>query len=119
MTRFALVLVAALAVGGLTLARLYAYALAMGVLAGAFLLLRGMAGGGSLGNARHLGQGKADVSTRVGICLAAMGIAASAVGNDHYPTPFRAFYGVCLVLAALIALVLAGSAASETKNDKP
>lgn len=113
MARFALVLLAALAVGGLTLAHLYALALTVGIVAGAALFLVGMAAGGSLGNARHLGQGKADVSTRLGICLAAMGIAAAAVGNDHYPPPFRVFYGVVLAVAGLIALVLA---AREVKN---
>lgn len=111
MARFALVLLAVLAVGGLTLARWYGAALAVGVVAGAFLLLRGMADGGSLGNVRRVGQGRADVGTRVGVCLAAMGIASAAVGNDHYPAPFRVFYGVCLVLAALTAVVLAARAA--------
>ena len=118
MARFALVLLAALAIGGLTLAHWYWLALTLGVLAGAVLFLQGMAAGGSLGNARHLGQGKADVSTRLGICLAAMGIASAAAGNDHYPPPFRIFYGICLVLAALLALVLAARAITKNKEDR-
>lgn len=117
MGRLVLVLLTALGVGGLTLAHLFPYALTLGIVAGAFLFLTGMASGGSLGNARHIGQTRADVSTRLGICLAAMGIASAAVGNDHYPPPFRIFYGVCLVLAALLALVLAARAAVKSKDD--
>ncbi|MDQ2688521.1 MAG: hypothetical protein M3Y28_11720 [Armatimonadota bacterium] len=113
MARFALVLLAALAISGLTLAHWYWLALTVGVVAGAIFFLQGMAADGSVGNARHLGQGKADVSTRLGICLAAMGIASAAVGNDHYPMSFRVFYGVCLVGAALLALFLAARTISK------
>lgn len=119
MTRFVLSLVIVAAVGVLTLTHQYGWALLVGVLAGAGLFLVGMAVGGTLGNARQFGQKPADVSTRVGVCLAAMGIAASAVGNEHYPPAFHVFFGILMGLAALIALVLSGRAARVERNTQP
>ncbi len=107
MTRFAVVLATTLAVAGLTLARLPALALTLGIAVGLFLLLRGMAAGGSLGNARQFGKKPADVNARIGICLAATGIASSAIGNEHFPLPFHVFYAVCLGLASVGAVFLA------------
>jgi len=107
MTRFAIVLATILAVGGLSLARLPALALTVGIAVGLALLLRGMAAGGSLGNARQFGKKPADVNARIGICLAATGIASSAIRNGHFPLPFHVFYAVCLALAALGAVFLA------------
>ena len=107
MTRFAIVLVTILAIGGLTLGRLPAVALTLGIAVGLVLLLRGMAAGGSLGNARHFEKKPADVNARIGICLAATGIASSAIGNGHFPLPFHVFYAVCLALAAVGAVFLA------------
>lgn len=111
-----LVLVAVLALLGLTAMRFHAVALVVGIVVGAGFFLRGMASGGSLGNARQFGQGKADVGTRIGICLAAGGIASASLGKDPpFPISFRVFYGVCLLIACAAALVLA----AKTRNDTP
>jgi len=106
-SRLVLVLVVVAAVAGLTLAHLNALALTVGLLAGLAFFLRGLAAGGGLGNARGFGQGPADVNARIGICLAAAGIASASVGTEHFPTPFRVFYGLCLGLACVIAAFLA------------
>ena len=107
MIRFAAVLATLLAVAGLTLAHQFALALTLGIAVGLFLLLRGMAAGGNLGNARQFEKKPADVNARIGICLAATGIASSALGNGHFPLPFHVFYGICLGLASLGAVFLA------------
>ena len=117
MIRLLLVLGAALAVGGLTLAHLHAAALIVGTVAGAYFFLRGMAAGGGLGNARRVGQGPADVSTRIGVALAAAGIAAASLGHDPpFPLPFRVFYGVCLAVGCLGAV---GLAVKAMRDEKP
>jgi len=112
MTRFAIVLVtiltvAGLTVAGLTTAYLTLIALILGMVVGLFYLLRGMAAGGSLGNARQYGQKPADVNARIGICLAAAGIASRALNSPQFPFPFHVFYAVCLGLASLGAVFLA------------
>ena len=107
MIRFWTVSATVLAVAGLTLARLPALALTLGIAVGLVLMLRGMAAGGSLGNARRFENKPADVSARIGICLAAAGIASAALGNARFPVPFHIFYTVCLVLASLGAVFLA------------
>ena len=105
--QFWIVLAAVLAVLGLTLARLNAAALTVGVASGAWWLLRGIATGGGMGNARQFGRGPADNSTRIGVCLAAAGIASAALAREIFPLPFRIFYGVCLGLACVGAVLLA------------
>lgn len=105
--QFWLVLLAVLAVLGLTLARLNAAALTVGMVSGAWWLLRGMALGGGMGNARQVGQSPADNGTRIGVCVAAAGIASAALAREVFPLPFRIFYGVCLALACLGAVWLA------------
>lgn len=108
MIRFWMVSATVLAVAGLTLAHLpAALALTLGIAVGLFLLLRGMAAGGSLGNARQFENKPADVNARIGICLAAAGIASAALGNARFPLPFHVFYTVCLVLASVGAVFLA------------
>lgn len=107
MSRLWLVLAAVALVVALTLGYLNALALTVGLLAGLVFFLRGLAAGGGLGNARGFGRGPADVSARIGICLAAAGIASSSVGSAHFPVPFRVFYGLCLGLACVIAVFLA------------
>ena len=107
MIRFWMVSATVLAVAGLTLARLPALALTLGIAVGLFLMLRGMAAGGSLGNARQFENKPADVNARIGICLAAAGIASAALGNARFPLPFHVFYTVCLVLALGGAVFLA------------
>ena len=83
-------------------------AVTLGILSGTVFFLWGMAAGGGLGNARSFGQGPADVSTRIGVCLAATGLASYALGHDPpFPLPFRIFYGVIMAIVSVVALVLA------------
>lgn len=105
--QFWLVLLAVLAVLGLTLARLNAAALTVGMVSGAWWLLRGMALGGGMGNARQVGQSPADNGTRIGVCVAAAGIASAALAREVFPLPFRVFFGVCFGLGCLGAVWLA------------
>ncbi|MDQ2800741.1 MAG: hypothetical protein M3Y13_14015 [Armatimonadota bacterium] len=116
MIRFGIVLGTVLAIAGLTLARQYGPALIMGIIVGACFLLRGMAAGGSLGNARQFEKKPADVNARIGTCLAAAGIAAAAIGNDNFPSSFRIFYSVCLAVALVGALALAWKAYSAARG---
>ena len=114
MIRFWLVLAATLAVAGLTLAHLSALALTLGIAAGLIFFLRAMAAGGSLGNARQFEKKPADINARIGICLAAAGIASAALGHDPpFPLPFQVFYVACLVLASVGALALAWKGTRE------
>jgi len=83
-------------------------AVTIGILSGTAFLLLGIAAGGGIGNARGFGQGPADVSTRIGVCLAAAGIGSFALGHDPpFPLPFRVFYGIIMGLVSVIALILA------------
>lgn len=108
MIRFWVVLGTVLVIAGLTLAHQHGPALIVGIIVGAYFLLRGMAAGGSLGNARRFEKKPADVNARIGTCLAAAGIASASLGyNPPFPLSFRIFYGVCLVVASVGALVLA------------
>ena len=91
-----------------TLTHRYWLALTAGIVIGGLLFLFGMTAGGGLGNARKFEKKPADISARIGTCLAAAGIAAAAIGYDPpFPLPFRVFYGICLAVACLGALVLA------------
>lgn len=108
MIRFWVVLGTALVIAGLTLAHQYGLALIIGIVVGSYFLLRGMAAGGSLGNARQFQKKPADVNARIGICLAAAGIASASLGhNPPFPPSFCIFYGVCLALALVGAGILA------------
>ena len=108
MTRFAAVLAAGLAVVGLTLAHLSLPALIVGLVVGLGFFLRGMAAGGSLGNARRFEKKSSDMNARIGTCLAAAGIASASLGHDPpFPPPFRVFYILCLGLASVGAVFLA------------
>ena len=107
--RLALVFVAVAVVVGATWAGRYWLALTVGIGVGGLLFLLGMAAGGGLGNARRFEKKPADVNARIGTCLAAAGIASSAIGYDPpFPLSFRIFYGVCLAVACLGALILSG-----------
>ena len=107
MIRFWIVLGTALAIAGLTLGHQNGLALIVGIVFGACFLLRGMAAGGNLGNARQFEKKPADVNARIGTCLAAAGIASASLGSDQFPISFRIFYGVCLGLALVGAVILA------------
>jgi hypothetical protein len=115
MRRFVLVIAVVVAVITLTLLHLYALALTLGVVAGAAMFLLGMAAGGGLGNARSFERKPADVGARIGVAVAAMGIAVEGLRPDHYyPPQFRIFCGVCQGLGAVIALVLAARALRQS-----
>ena len=105
--RLLLVCASLAAIIGAVITQRYWLALTAGIVVGGLLFLVGMAGGGGLGNARKFEKKPADLSARIGTCLAAAGIAAAGLGYDPpFPPPFRAFYGVCLVLGCLGALAL-------------
>ena len=105
--RLYVVLGTVLVIAGLTAAHQHGFALTLGIAVGVYFLLRGMAAGGSLGNARQFEKKPADVNARIGICLAAMGIASAAFGHDPpFPISFRVFYGICFALAVGGAVAL-------------
>ena len=107
--RLALVCLVVAVVVGATATGRYGLALTAGIGIGGPLFLLGMATGGGLGNARQFEKKPADLNARIGTCLAASGIAAAALGYDPpFPLPFRIFYGVCLAVAALASVALAG-----------
>ena len=91
-------------------------AVTIGILSGTVFLLLGVAAGGGIGNARGFGQGPADVSTRIGVCLAAAGIGSFALGHDPpFPPSFRVFYGVIMGLVSIIALILSVKGVRDTR----
>ena len=113
--RLVLVCVSVAAVAGATAAGRYWLALTVGIGAGGLLFLLGMAAGGGLGNARQFEKKPADVNARIGTCLAASGIASSALGyNPPFPLSFRIFYGVCLAVACVGALILSAKGLKDT-----
>lgn len=121
-----LVIVAAVATAVLALTKIHqdAYALTLGVVVGATLFLIGVARGARLGNAREISHKTPDVSARIGVALAAMGIAVEGIRFDSpYPAQFRAFCVGCQVVGAIIAIALAvryrariDDAENESKN---
>jgi len=105
--RLCFVAAAVLALIVLTWLGLTWLAVTLGILSGTVFLLGGMAAGGGLGNARRFGDAPADVNTRIGVCLAASGLASYALGHDPpFPVPYRVFYGVIMALVSLVALGL-------------
>jgi hypothetical protein len=91
-----------------TLTQRYGIALTAGILAGAVFFIAGMGAGGSLGNARSFGRRPQDVNTRIGVLLAASGIASQSLGHKPaFPISFQVFYGICLAVACLAAIWLA------------
>ncbi len=108
MTRLIVVLLVAAAIIGSTLAHIYWLALTVGVVVGAGMFLLGMAAGGGLGNARAYGKKPGDVGARIGVALAAMGIAVMGLRADGpYPPSFRLFCVACQAAGTLIAITLA------------
>ena len=109
--RFGLVLLGVLAVLLPAARHWYALGQDLGLAAGVLFYLYGVARGGALGNARRFERRPADVHTRLGVLLAAMGIAVGAIGHDPpFPLSFRVFYGVIAAIAAVAALTLAARA---------
>src|SRR3569833_3083349 len=107
MPRLVLVIVCAAVSAVSSLLHDYGVAFVTGIGAGATLFLYGMARGGAVGNTRDFQRRPADVSTRIGTALAAAGIGAEAIGVPHYPLSFRIFYGVCIGVGCVGAIVLA------------
>lgn len=113
--RLLLVCTCAATIVGAVLMQRYWLALTAGIAVGGLLFLVGMAAGGGLGSARKFEKKPADVSARIGTCLAAAGIASAAMGYDPpFPPPFRAFYGVCLALGCLGAFALSVKGLKDT-----
>jgi hypothetical protein len=87
----------------------------IGIVIGGGMLLVSTAKGGAtrpIGLAApHLMKGipkrSGDPSANIGCAIAAMGIGSFGDANGHYPYPFRVFYGVCTILGAVIAVVIA------------
>lgn len=108
MIRLYIVLGTVLGIAVLTAARQHGFALTTGIAVGLYFLLRGMAAGGGLGNARQFEKKPADINARIGICLAAMGIASASFGHEPaFPISFRVFYGICFAMATIGATALA------------
>lgn len=108
MARLVFVIAAVVVVAISTLTHQYGYALAAGVVAGTVLFFAGVASGGAIGNTRSIGTKPSDFSVRIGVLLAASGIASQSIGHQPpYPLPFQIFYGACLVVACLAAVGLA------------
>ncbi len=117
--RLLLVCACMVVIVGAVLTQRYGLALAAGIAVGGLLFVLGMAAGGGLGNARKFEKKPADVSARIGTCLAAAGIAAAGLGYDPpFPPPFRFFYGICLGIACLGALALSVKGLQDTPPDE-
>ncbi len=115
LVRLLLVCACVFVVAGAVLTQRFGLALTAGIAVGGLLFLLGMAGGGGLGNARKFEKKPADVSARIGTCLAAAGVASAALGYDPpFPLPFRIFYGVCIVIGCLGALALSVKGLKDT-----
>jgi hypothetical protein len=123
-TRFALfplamTLIVVLGMAALAILGADGAALCLGVAAGGLLFLRGAVVGGRLGNARQVGQTRADVSMQMGACLALAGIAAGAQGHDPpFAWPERTLIGLGQGLASLLAVGLAGRQAKQARPAK-
>jgi amino acid permease len=108
MIRLTIVILVAAAVIGLTLGHIYWLAMTIGVAVGAVMFLLGMAAGGGVGNVRRYESKPGDVGARIGLCLAAMGIAIQGLRlGAPYAQSFQAFCQVCQYLGAVIAIILA------------
>ena len=105
MLEFVISLVGAAATMALLGLKFYAAALTIGILVGVWFFLRGAMRGGRLGNIHAVGRSVDDFSTRIGVCHAATGVAAGAIGHvPAYPIPFVAFYWLSAVLASTLAV---------------
>jgi peptidoglycan/LPS O-acetylase OafA/YrhL len=107
MIRFIFVLVGAFVIAGSSILHYYGYAMITGIAMGAMFFVAGVSKGGLIGKPRAFGGSKQDVNARIGIALAASGIAAGAqTHNPPYPEPFLIFYLCCVGAGCLIALSL-------------
>lgn len=109
--RFGLTLLAVVAVLLAAAAGQFALAQGLGIAAGALFFLSGATQGGMLGNARRVEHRPADARARLGVLLAAMGLAAGTLGHDPpFPLPLRIILGIALMAAAVAALLLTARA---------
>lgn len=115
---FAIVCAAVIAVSSLL--HDYGVAFVAGIVAGALLFLYGVARGGAVGSASGGFQKRpADVSTRIGIALAAAGIGAASIShNPPFPLSFRIFYGVCIGIGCIGAVFLAARSMRVVEKSK-
>jgi len=107
MGRIALVSLSVVAIVCATLLHFYIAALIIGVASGVLLFFTGVVGNPGSQAPAKFGSRPGDVTTRIGISLAAAGIAAGALDPSRpFPTSSRSFYGFCLAVACLGALAL-------------
>ena len=103
----ALVSVSVVAIVSTTLLHFYVAALIVGTASGVMLFFAGVVGNPGSQTPAKFGSRPGDATTRIGISLAAAGIAAGALDPSHpFPASFRMFYGFCLAAACIGALVL-------------
>lgn len=120
MLRLLFVITGVLVIAITSVLHYYGYAMVTGIVFGGAFFLSGVSRGGLIGKPHAFGHSRQDVSARIGIALAAAGIAAGAQEhNPPYPKPFLIFYMMVIALGCLIAFSLAIKAWRETgKNDK-
>lgn len=110
---------AVLGMAGLAVVGAGGAALCLGMAVGGGLFLRGTAVGGRLGNARKVGQSQADLSLRVGACLALAGIAAGAQGHDPpWTETQRILIGLGQFIASALAVGMARQWVKQTRTAK-
>ena len=116
MARVGIVSLSTVAVVCATLLHFYVAALIIGVASGLLFFFTGVVGNPGSRESGKFGSRPGDVTTRIGISLAAAGIAAGALDPSRpFPTSFRIFYGFCLAIACLGALILAARSGDVNK----
>lgn len=112
--RIALVSVAVVAIVTSILLHQYLVGTAIGVVSGLVAMFLGFTVVQDSPVAGKFGSRPGDVTTRIGICLAAAGLASAAIDPGRpFPASFRTFYLVCLVVACLGALILSSRKSSS------
>lgn len=108
MPRLILVIVSAAVIGISSLLHDYGVAFVTGIAVGAAMFVYGVVRGGAIGNTRSFQRRPQDVSSRIGIALAAAGIGAASVSHQPpFPLSFRVFYGACIAIGCVGAIFLA------------
>lgn len=112
--RIALVSVAVVTIATSLLLHQYLIGTAIGMVSGLVAVFLGFAVVQGSDAAGKFGSRPGDVTTRIGICLAAAGIASAAIDPSRpFPAGFRTFYLVCLIVACVGALVLSSRKSSS------
>jgi hypothetical protein len=105
--RIALVSLAVVAVVSSILLHQFLIGTAVGLISGLAAVFLGFTVVQSSSVTGKFGSRPGDVTTRIGICLAAAGLASAAIDPSRpFPATFRMFYLACLIVACVGALVL-------------